>query len=178
MGRSRKRFKPSTVAGGRVSTRPSVQKILTLADLFQAYFGNLPAGSLEDSTIRGMRIHERQSYRVLGKAFNIQKLTSMELQRYVDRRSKDKGLRGRKVTPGTIRKAIITLRTLWNWAVKNGLLVGRFPQDGVKYPKPSEKPPFQTCDEIEQQIARSGLTEAEEADLRASTSSAPIGPRC
>jgi len=153
------------ISGGRLPNKPTAQKTLTLAELFQAYFDNLPAGSLEDSTIQGMRIHERQLYRLLGKRFAIQKLTSLDLQRYVDRRSKDKGLRGRKVTPGTIRKAIVTLRTLWNWAVKNGILVGRFPQDGVKYPKPSEKPPFQTWHEIEQQIARGGLTEAEEADL-------------
>ena len=64
-----------------------------------------------------MRIHEGQLYRVLGKTFAVQKLTPSDLQRYVDRRLKDKGLRGRKVTPTTIRKAVITLRTLWNWGV-------------------------------------------------------------
>lgn len=153
------------ITGGRVPAKPTVQKDLTLADLFKSYFENLPSGSLEDSTINGMRIHEGQLYRVLGKKFAVQKLTTLDLQRYVDRRSKDKGMRGRKVAPTTIKKAIITLRTLWNWGVNHGLLTGRFPHAGVKYPKPSEKPPFQTWQEIEQQIARGGLTEAEQADL-------------
>ena len=94
------------ISGGRVPIKPAVQKTLTLAELFQAYFDNLPSGSLEDSTINGMRIHERQLYRVLGKKFAIQKLTTLDLQRYVDRRSKDKGMRGRKVTPTTIKKAV------------------------------------------------------------------------
>jgi len=153
------------ISGGRTPQKPVVQKTLTLADLFGTYFDSLPSGSLEDSTIRGMRIHEGQLYRVLGKRFTVQKLTALDLQRYVDRRPKDKGMRGRKVTPTTIKKAVITLRTVWNWGAKHGLLVGRFPHDGVKYPKPSEKPPFQTWQEIQQQIARGGLTEAEEADL-------------
>jgi hypothetical protein len=153
------------ISGGRVPSKPAVQKTLTLAELFKTYFDNLPTGSLEDSTVRGMRIHEGQLYRLLGKKFAIQKLTTLDLQRYVDRRSKDKGMRGRKVTPTTIKKAVITLRTVWNWGVKHGLLTGRFPHDGVKYPKPSEKPPFQTWQEIEQQIARGGLTDAEQADL-------------
>lgn len=70
---------------------------------------------------------------------------------------------GRKLST-TIHKEIVTLRTAWNWAVKMKFVVGRLPNDGLRYPKTSEKSPFQTRQEIERHIA-SGLTEAEQARL-------------
>ena len=39
------------------------------------------------------------------------------------------------------------------------------PVKGLVYPKTDEKPPFQTRDEIERQIARGGLTEAQQDEL-------------
>ncbi len=153
------------LSGGRMVSKPVVQRVMTVRELFDAYFGSLPEGSLEELTIAGMRNHESQLYRVLGESFAIQLLTSGDLQRYVEKRSKDRGRRGRKVKPATIKKAIVTLRTVWNWGVKNGHVSGRFPNQGLKYPKATEKPPFQTWKEIEQQIARGGLTAAEQADL-------------
>jgi len=153
------------ISGGKSVAKPTVQRVVTLAQLFERYFASLPAGSLEDTTLGAMRIYERQLYRVLKKSFPIQQLSSTNLQHYVDRRSKDKGLRGRRVTPVTIRKAVVALRTVWNWGVNNKLLTGRFPHAGVKYPKATEKPPFQTMKEIEAQIARGKLSKAEESDL-------------
>ena len=58
-----------------------------------------------------------------------------------------------------------SLRACWNWAVQSGKLHGGFPNRGLKYPKANEKPPFQTWQQIERQIARGGLTQAEQADL-------------
>ncbi len=69
------------------------------------------------------------------------------------------------LTPVTIRKTIATLWAVWNWAAKSGLLSGAFPNSGVRYPKGTEKPHFQTWKEIEMQIARGGLSDAEQADL-------------
>jgi integrase len=153
------------ISGGKSAAPLTVPRTLKLSELFQRYFESLPEGSLEDSTLYVMRLHEKQLYCFFGKSFAVQKLTTADLQRYVDKRSKDKGRRGRKVTPVTIKKAVITLRTVWNWGVKHSLVAGRFPHSGVKYPKLAEKPPFQTWPEIEQQIVRGGLTDAEQADL-------------
>jgi integrase len=61
----------------------------------------------------------------------------------------------------TLRKEMATFRACWNWGVHGGKLKGHFPSRGLKYPKGEEKPPFQTREEIERQIARGGLTEAE-----------------
>ena len=38
-----------------------------------------------------------------------------------------------------------------------GLVSGRFPYEGLRYPKGDEKPPFQTREEIERQVAAGGL---------------------
>ena len=45
------------------------------------------------------------------------------------------------------------------------MVEGPYPGRRVKYPKVSEKPPFQTWQEIEKQISRGGLTENEQAEL-------------
>lgn len=153
------------LSGGRLTVAVALPRLLMVGYLFDAYFASVPGGSLEASTIAGMRIHERQIYRILGRSFDVRSLTEADMQRYVEKRSKEPGRRGRKVTTTTIKKAIVTLRTLWNWGVKNGHLTGCFPNAGLKYPKAKEKPPFQTWGEIEQQIARGGVSDAERADL-------------
>ena len=81
------------------------------------------------------------------------------------KRSRQKGLRGRKVGGNTIRKEIETFRAVWSWGVDAGKLQGDFPKKGLRFPKQIEKPVFQTWEEIERQIEQGGLTEAEQADL-------------
>src|SRR5262249_36840955 len=44
-------------------------------------------------------------------------------------------------------------------------LSGPFPHRGLKYPKTSEKPPFQTWEEIERQIQSGGLDAAQQREL-------------
>lgn len=153
------------ISGGKVAARQQLQRQQTISELFERYFASLPADSLEMSTIKLMQIHERQLYAFFGKNYTLAKLSTSELQRYIERRSKDVGTRGRPVTPNTIKKPLITFRTIWNWGIKNNLLTARFPHSGVKYPKASEKPHFQTWQEIEMQIARGGLTDVEQRDL-------------
>jgi hypothetical protein len=72
----------------------------------------------------------------LGERFPIRELKLADLQGYVDRRTKAKGMGGRRLSPATIKKEIITLRTAWNWAEKMGIVAGRFPYHGLRYPKP------------------------------------------
>jgi hypothetical protein len=60
---------------------------------------------------------------------------------------------------------VASFRACWNWGVQSGKLQGAFPKKGLKYPKAGEKPPFQTWEEITRQVARGGLTPAEEGDL-------------
>jgi integrase len=65
----------------------------------------------------------------------------------------------------TIRKEMSSFRAVWNWAKRAGHLSLPFPNGGLVYPKTDEKPPFQTWAEIERQIGRGGLQNAEQLDL-------------
>jgi integrase len=140
------------------------RKPITLEGLRERYLAT-HEGSLEATTLAGIRIHFKHWIGALGKLFPISELKLSDLQGYVDRRAKSKGLNGRKLSPATIKKEIVTLRTAWNWGVRMQLVAGRFPYDGLRYPRSTEKPPFQTRDEIDRQIAAGGLSNAEQADL-------------
>lgn len=134
----------------------------TLASLFTQFWGNLPEGSLEKSTIDGMRIHQRQLEKHFGKSQLVQSLTLTQLQDYVAERSKDKGLHGRRVKATTIKKAIVTLRTVWNWGRQHELIDKELPAKGLKYPKGTEKPPFMTLAEVQKRVLKASVAEAAE----------------
>lgn len=136
-----------------------------LKQVFDDFFAAIPDGSLEDSTLTGMHMHERHLLRLLGSDFLIQKLSVDRLQTYVNRRTKERTHYGTFVQPNTIHKELVTLGTVWRWAERTGLVIGTFPRRGVRLPKSDELPPFQTRDEIERQIAQGGLTAAEESSL-------------
>jgi integrase len=137
---------------------------LKLSELRDRYFATHEA-SLEPSTVYGMRLHFKHLVGCFGPAFPIAELSLADLQRYVDRRARANGTNGRKLSAATIRKELVTLRTAWNFAARLKLVVGRLPAEGLRYPKSTEKPPFQTMAEIERQLTAGGLTEAEEAEL-------------
>ena len=88
-----------------------------------------------------------------------------DLQRYVLKRSREPGKRGKSVSVGTIRKELATLTTLWNWAAQHGYVSGPLPKVGLKFPKLDEHAPFQTYAQIERQVKRGRLTTADESDL-------------
>jgi integrase len=144
----------------KVSVEPST---LTLAALFAEYFGKLPEGNLEQITINTMKLHQHLLEKHFGKAFLIDGITLSDLQGYIEKRSHDPGRHGRKVTPTTIKKAIVTLRTVWNWGRQHGLITKPYPSKGLRYPKGSEKPPFMTFAEVESRAKNA--SEAERFDL-------------
>lgn len=123
----------------------------TLGSLRDRYLETHGNGTLEFHTLRGIRKHFRHLARLLGEGFPIRELSLADLQGYVDKRAKAKGRRG-SLTPATIKKEIVTLRTAWNWGVRMKIVSGRYPYDGLRYPKADEKPPFQNRTEIERQI--------------------------
>ncbi len=152
------------LSDGNLTAKPRNEKPLTLTQVFDAYFANLPAGANEQTTIDGMRLHQRHLERLIGSDFPVQRVTSSDLQTFIEKRSREKGFRG-NVTATTIKKALVTFRTIWRWGLMTGQLSGSFPNRGLKYPKASEKPPFQTWAEIERQIQRGGLSDTEKAGL-------------
>jgi hypothetical protein len=139
-------------------------KKITLQSLRERYLDGNEA-SLESNTLGSIRIHFRHLERILGPDACLSDLTLADLQRYVDTRAKAKGRHGRKLSATTIQKELVSFRTAWNWAVSLNLVAGKFPNKGLRFAKLTEKPPFQTREEIERRIALGGLKEAEVADL-------------
>src|SRR5262249_16022152 len=72
---------------------------------------------------------------------------------------------GLGIAPVTIKKEIHGGRAAWNWGRTAGLAAKEWPGKGLVYPKADEPPPFQTIEEIERQIAKRDLSEADRHPL-------------
>jgi integrase len=129
------------LSNGRVAQPIEIPDQLCLKTLFDRYFAALPAGSLEATTIYTMNVHRRSLEGHFGKSQLVESIDIVALQQYIDKRSRDPGLAG-TLSPTTIRKEVVTLRTVWNWAKHSKLVQGDFPTRGLKYPKGTERPPY------------------------------------
>jgi integrase len=153
------------LSDGQQRSKPKKATIRTLQHLCDRFLKSIPEGALEESTVAGMEVHIRHLKRLLCSAFAIRSLGLESLQGYVDARAKEDGQRGKNVSAATIKKELRTLRGMWNWARNAGHFDRVMPQNGLRFPKISEKPQFQTWAEIERKIARGGLSEETQAGL-------------
>jgi integrase len=138
---------------------------LTLEQVKTKYVETMSIGAIEENSLDTVKMHLRHFLRSLGADFPLQNLTQANLQEHIVKRSKDRGIRKRLLSPTTMRKEIASLRATWNWGVQAGLLTGSFPNKGLKFPKTTEKPPFQTYEQIQRQIAQGGLSDVERREL-------------
>ncbi len=147
------------LSDGKISHKPVAETSLTLGSLFKQFFASIPSGNLEQSTLNGMRIHERHLKRVLGERLLVQNLSLDVLQGYVAKRSAEKTSKGTNVGSNTINKELVTFRTAWGWARAHHKVAGDFPRKGIRLPKSKEMPSFQTWEQIEQQVQRGASPE-------------------
>ena len=137
-----------------------------LSELFTHFFDSIPDGSLEPRTIAQMKSHRVHLEGFFGKNFSLVKLSFNELQKYVVKRSKGKGIRGRTTNSNTIKKEIVTLRSLWKWCVASGRIPKNpFPSSGLRYPKSTEMPVFQTFTDVLKQTKHLDADSNEAKDL-------------
>jgi integrase len=149
---------------GRLNARPEAAKRLTLGEFFQRYKHNRPPGK-EGNTAYTEDIHIAHLLRLIGGRTALVDVPGL-LQGYVNKRSKEDSRLGGKVSHTTIKKELGTLTSLWNrWGANHGLVRGVLSLKNLEYPKKDEKPPFQTWDQIERQIAAGHLSEGEQAEL-------------
>ena len=153
------------LSDGQLAARPAAPQALTLQALHDRYLEAHGNGAMEENSLDTVATHLRHFLTTFGRKFPLQSLTLTGLQGHVDCRAKGKGVRGRPLSPVTLRKEVASLRAAWNWAAQAGLVTGPFPGRGLKYPKTAERPPFQTRTEVERQLARGGLSPQEERDL-------------
>lgn len=150
--------------GRRTTLEAKPVERLTMKGLFDRYQHDLPADAKAKTTRATERVHMGHFTRILGVELRLP-LSLTDLQAYIRERSKEDGRKGNRVGAKTIEKELETLNTIWTWAVKMGLVQTPMPRDGLVLPVTADKPPFQTKKQIEQQIARGGLSPAEEAAL-------------
>ena len=115
-------------------------------------------GSLEPATIRTLDIHRRHFERILTKRLDTSKLTPKHLQSYINTRAKAKGKFGHPLCGSTIKKELVTLRIVWNWAKELRLVSEKVSLQKLRFPKSFELLPFQTRTQIERQIENGRLS--------------------
>ena len=154
------------VSGGKVTSKPQLRtaesgSTLTLGGLFDRYESELTPGSKGDGTRDTERVHARHFRRVLGAELPITKIDLACVQRYVDKRAKA------GVDRPTIVKELATLSVVWRWVAKRwtDIPARAWSRGDLTLPKTKDRPPFQTYDQITEQIERGHLGLAEQADL-------------
>lgn len=152
------------VTGGKLETKPRLPTVLTLSGLIDLYREKLPPGAMEENSLVTVGIHCDHLLRILKPKTPLAMVKKDALQDYVNARASEKW-RDRPIKSRTIKKELSTLRAIWNWGVGLGVLSAPYPGRGLKYPKEKERPPFQTWDQIEQQIARGGFSAEDEKHL-------------
>jgi hypothetical protein len=153
------------LSDGKRTNKPEAPETLTFSVLRDRYLAAHSYGAMEDNSLETVKMHLRHFEKSLGASFPMPTLRLGHLQEHVERRSKAHGIHKRSISPTTLRKEAASLRAAWNWAVAAELLAGAFPNRGLKFPKTSEKPPFQTWKEITRQINRGGLSKVDKREL-------------
>jgi integrase len=153
------------VSGGKLNGKPVVRAPLNVGELLKRYRSEHPDGVKESSTRPTESIHIAHLLRIIDPKTAMRAVATETLQAYVNARGKEKGRRGRLISHVTIQKEIGTLSSVWNrWARPLGLVDGPAPTKGLVYAKTRAKPPFQTREQIERQLARGGLSAPEIKD--------------
>jgi integrase len=157
------------LTGGKEGCKPTAPErpVLSLKELWDDYLASLPAGAKEESSLKTEKGHFNHLLRILKATTPVADLTTGDLQRYIKERATEPGFRG-QIKARTIRKEISTFRNVWNnFALPRHVVALNFRGAFGKlhYPKESERPPFQTWEQIERQVERGGLSEFEIADL-------------
>jgi hypothetical protein len=150
---------------GNFQGQPQASQIRSLKQLSDSFFASIIGGAIESTTLSCMRTHLSHIRRILSNRFLLADIQQNDLRRYANQRLREKGRRGRKVSPVTIRKELNSLRTVWNWATDEGLIEKTLPLRGLKLPKTEEKLPFMTIAEVNRRLARGGLSQDQQATL-------------
>jgi integrase len=139
--------------GNRVASERKILARKTLEEVKKEYFDSYPKGAKEETTLKTEQVQLRKVIGIIGSGKAIAAMDVLSIEQYVRQRQKQNGLRGRKISPTTIRKELQALSQLWNFAEERGYVSGKNPVSLVKRPKPDAEEPFATYDEIAKRVA-------------------------
>jgi len=145
------------LSGGREvrpRRQPRLRESCTLSQAAEAYFESFPPGSKAESSLSTERSHRDHLLRILGRGTQLREIGVEQLQSYVNSRSQQNGKTGQKVQPVTIRKELATFRQIRNCGKSRGWVESELPLKDVRLPRDRAKPPFQTWEEIQREVAR------------------------
>lgn len=114
----------------QTKTRP-----ITIKRAWEIFKDSVPANSLEDSTLGGMKTHVEHLSRLIGLRTTLREIDKPVLQDYIDLRSQESGRYGRTTSVQTIKKELRTFSTIWGWAREKKLVTHAFPSRRLRYPK-------------------------------------------
>jgi integrase len=152
---------------GKRETKPQLESVVTLEDLFRRYFEGLLDDARGRKTFKTETIHANHLKRLLGRKTELNAITGQVLQeKYINNRAREDHY-GKPIQPHTIEKELDTLRMVWNRAFRNRVpgVQSAFPKYDLKLPEKKQKPPFQTWQEIQRAVSRGGLSEVEIKDF-------------
>lgn len=145
------------LSGGKLTVRPQAIRSVLLEDLWMEYLSQYSIGK-EKSSVATEETHKKNLIKILGN-ISIQSINTDMLQNYVNKRSQQKGNRGKTIQSATIKKELQTFRALWSVAKTKGYVKGSYPTNGVTLPKANLNPPFRTREQIQLRIQSGDLNE-------------------
>ncbi len=145
------------LSDGKLEQPVSLARTVRLAELFATYQTQFTAGAKEVITRAMEDIHMNHLSRIIGGATPVAAITAGTVQQFVDARSRETW-NGHPVKPKTVRKAVATLRFVWNWANRQGHVSTKFPDVELVFTKEKQAEPFRTYDQITAILAR-GITD-------------------
>jgi integrase len=145
------------LSDGKLEKPVELVQTVRLAEMFATYRTQFTAGAKEVITRRIEDIHMRHLARIIGGDTPVAEITAGTVQGFVDTRSRESH-RGHPVKAETVRKAVATLRFVWNWSNRQGHVSTKFPKVELVFPKEKQPEPFRTYDQIQAILAR-GVTD-------------------
>ena len=153
------------LSSGKSTKKAVAQKRCLLGAILDQYIDAIPEDAIEPKTRKIIGTHIKHLKRLIGVRTPPSAMSLEKLQQYVNDRSEEPGIHGRKISPVTIRKELTTLHAGWSWAIESGIVTKPLPaKKRLRYGKEDEKPPFKTWGEIERIIERGDLSESGQRD--------------
>ncbi|MGH9806973.1 MAG: tyrosine-type recombinase/integrase, partial [Terriglobia bacterium] len=141
------------LSDGKLERKVEIVRVPTLAAMFEKYQTTFTAGAKEAITRRMEDVHIKHLSRIIGGDTPISAVTAGTVQQFIDARSRET-YKGHPIKPKSIKKAVATLRFVWNWSHRQGYVPMKYPTCETVYAKEKQAEPFRTYAQIKAIIAR------------------------